>query len=132
MAVQTAPRDFHLYMRVDTNTRGHNQWFHFSVQNQNNSGLATFTILNFTKRSSLYNQGMRICVKTTGSNWHRDGICISYRQSRLKSTRKKYYELSFTYNFKTKHDTVYFAYCLPYTYSQLTAHLKTLDRLCVR
>lgn len=31
MAIQTKPRDFELYMRVDTNTRGHHQWFFFSV-----------------------------------------------------------------------------------------------------
>jgi hypothetical protein len=31
MVVQTNSRDFSLYMRVDTNTRGHHQWFYFSV-----------------------------------------------------------------------------------------------------
>ena len=33
--------------------------------------------------------------------------------------RKKYYQLSFEYNFKRANDEVYFAYALPYTFSKL-------------
>jgi cytosolic carboxypeptidase protein 2/3 len=85
----------------------------------------TMTVLNFTKRSALYHQGMRISVKNNTQDWHKDGICISYRPSRLNKTEdskllsKKYYEMSFTYDFRNKNDTVYFAYCIPYTFSNL-------------
>jgi hypothetical protein len=49
---------------------------------------------------------MRIATKNNAQDWHRDGICIRYKQSRLSETlegldrQKKYYELSFTYEFK--------------------------------
>jgi hypothetical protein len=85
MVIQTKPRDFELYMRVDTNSRGHHQWFYFSVQNQNNIGNVNFSILNFTKSHSLYHQGMRICVKEDGA-WQKSGNLISYKPSRLNDT----------------------------------------------
>lgn len=37
--------------------------------------------------------------------------------------------MNFTYDFKIKEDIVYFAYCLPYTYSKLQSHLKQLHCL---
>lgn len=124
MVIQTKPRDFELYMRVDTNSRGHHQWFYFSVQNQNNIGNVNFSILNFTKSHSLYHQGMRICVKEDGA-WQKSGNLISYKPSRLNDTSegqdrsKRYYELNFSYEFKRKDAKVYFAYCFPYTFSRV-------------
>jgi hypothetical protein len=32
MAIKVGEKEYDLYMRVDTNTRGHHQWFHFSVE----------------------------------------------------------------------------------------------------
>ena len=32
MVIKTKPTTYDLYMRVDTNTRGHHQWFYFSVE----------------------------------------------------------------------------------------------------
>lgn len=31
MVVKTNPWEYDLYMRVDTNTRGHHQWFYFGI-----------------------------------------------------------------------------------------------------
>jgi len=61
------PWEYDLYMRVDTNTRGHLQWFYFSVSYDSCHGHfkdrpLTFNINNFTKSTSLYSVGMRICV----------------------------------------------------------------------
>ena len=47
-------------MRVDSNTRGHHQWFYFSVSNFKTLGKIRFNIVNFTKKASLYHQGMKI------------------------------------------------------------------------
>jgi hypothetical protein len=49
-------------MRVDSNTRGHHQWFYFKVLNGPETGRYRFNIVNFTKNASLYHQGMRINV----------------------------------------------------------------------
>lgn len=77
---------------------------------------------------------MRVCVRTKDQDWHADGLCISYKPSRLNKTEdgkasgKQLFEMGFTYDFRNKEDTVYFAYCLPYTYSKLQANLKSLYR----
>ena len=38
--------------------------------------------------------------------------------------------MSFEFDFMTPHDTVSFAYCIPYTYSQLQTHINTLGPTC--
>jgi hypothetical protein len=81
---------------------------------------------------------MRVWVKAQkDENWHQDGMMFTYKPSRLNKTddgkalgyQKRFYELAFTYDFKTKNDTVYFAYCVPYTFSKLQAHLKALSKV---
>lgn len=53
------PDEYELYMRVDTNSNGHSNWFYFKVSN-NQAGLKVkFTICNFTKPQSLYQKGMK-------------------------------------------------------------------------
>ena len=76
---------------------------------------------------------MRVCVKASkDSHWQKSGNLISYKPSRLNDTQegqersKKYFELSFSYDFKHKDDKVYFAYCFPYTFSKLSQHLRLL------
>ena len=61
------PWEYDLYMRVDTNTRGHHQWFYFSIsydscQSYFKDRKLKFNINNFTKATALYSTGMRICV----------------------------------------------------------------------
>jgi hypothetical protein len=64
-------------MRVDTNTRGHHQWFYFSVEHGSfyKSMKVKFNIVNFTKGESLYSQGMRLCISKKSKNfeWQRGG-----------------------------------------------------------
>ena len=56
LGIKCKENEYDLFMRVDTNTRGHHQWFYFSCKNQNYQGRVKFNILNFTKRDALYNQ----------------------------------------------------------------------------
>lgn len=53
-----------MYMRVDSNTRGHHQWFYFKVNNQGRVGTIRFNVVNFTKHKSLYMHGMRVNVRS--------------------------------------------------------------------
>jgi hypothetical protein len=39
-----------------------------------------------------------------------------------------FYTLTFTYDFQHEDDSVFFAYCYPYTYSELTEELTALER----
>lgn len=60
--VMVSPKEYDLYMRPDTNTRGHHQWFYFQAIAKKNLGAIRFNIINFTKHNSLYDQGMKVCV----------------------------------------------------------------------
>ena len=60
--VMISENEYDLYMRPDTNIRGHHQWFYFKVTSRSKAGPVKFNILNFTKRASLYESGMRICI----------------------------------------------------------------------
>lgn len=96
LVVQSKEGEYDLYMRPDSNTRGHHQWFYFTVANRS-PVTAKFTILNFTKRGSLFGQGMRVAtfsekkaekasrgeLPSFYKNWHRAGENIAYRVSRL-------------------------------------------------
>jgi len=172
MVVQVGPREFDLFMRVDSNTRGHHQWFFFKVKNQSNLGPVKFNILNFTKKSSLYLQGMRVNAKSMlatseevaklqkpdeppfiiptlpNDGWEKTGTQIKYKLSKLSQShnfpisgtntsfgthytypdaafrRKKYYQVSFEYNFCRNDDETYFAYALPYPFSKLCSLLR--------
>lgn len=51
-------KHYNLFMRPDTNTRTHFQWFCFRVRNRTIKN-ASFTIKNFAKGNMLYRQGLR-------------------------------------------------------------------------
>lgn len=96
VAAKAGEREYDLYMRTDSNTRGHRQWFYFAVKARE-KGRVRFSVLNFTKRCSLYTQGMRIAVYSEKkaeraalgelpklyAGWHRGGENIVYRLSKL-------------------------------------------------
>ena len=50
MVIQIANDEFDMFMRVDSNTRGHHQWFYFKVENRKRVGTVKFNFVNFTKR----------------------------------------------------------------------------------
>jgi len=55
--------EYDLYMRVDSNTRGHHQWFYFKVTGKiKEDRQIKFNIVNFTKKRSLYENGMKVCI----------------------------------------------------------------------
>lgn len=100
-----SPNEYDLYMRPDTNARGHHQWFYFRVISKKKMGPVKFNIVNFTKKRSLHENGMRICVCSLAEKesrlasskesvresqlesevvgWKRGGYDISYKPSKL-------------------------------------------------
>ncbi len=94
MAVKVGECEYDLYMKVDSNTRGHNQWFYFKVGNKL-AHTAKFNIMNFTKSESLYNSGMRISVKSElackyyKKGWHKAGDNIQYKLSKISQESMK-------------------------------------------
>jgi len=79
--VKVKKDEYDLYIRTDSNTRGHHQWFYFSVQPKI-KGTVKFNIVNLTQKESLYTQGMKIAIYSEGI-WHRGGENITYKQSKL-------------------------------------------------
>ena len=63
--------------------------------------------------------------------WHKDGYNIKYFQNGLKkgydNQGPQYYTLTFTYTFKYDQDSVYFAYSVPYTYTDLRNDLQLIE-----
>jgi hypothetical protein len=52
------PYEYDLVLQPDINTRGHTQWYYFSVRNMRAGQAYTFNIINLQKPDSLYNMGM--------------------------------------------------------------------------
>ena len=50
--------DYNMYMQVDSNSKGHQQWFYFKVVNTRKKRKYLFHIMNFTKPG--------VTVQTTG------------------------------------------------------------------
>ncbi len=103
-AVMVSEKEYDLYMRPDTNTRGHHQWFYFKTSYKKKMGTIQFNIINFTKHRSLYEMGMKVCYcslkekkkiiefqqsKNDGpvdediAGWKRGGKNIKYCSSKL-------------------------------------------------
>ena len=53
-AIHVSPNEYDLFMRVDSNTKGHTNWYFFTVQNGNFVGSVRFNICNFRRDKSLY------------------------------------------------------------------------------
>jgi murein tripeptide amidase MpaA len=93
---------------------------------------------NMMKSDSLYNYGMKPLVYSSkdasseGIGWVRSCDDVAYFKTRdtykhrKGAHRKNYYALTFTYTFTNDSDTVYFAHCFPYTYTDLNMDLKAL------
>jgi hypothetical protein len=68
--IMVGPREYDLYMRPDTNTRSHHQWFYFRTITKSNLGKVTFNVINFTKPRSLYEYGMKVCICSVKDKEH--------------------------------------------------------------
>lgn len=74
-----------------------------------------------------------------GVRWQQDGHNVTFEQKRLrygflydKCRVKPYWQLSFGLDFEYADDTLYVAYCIPYTYSQLLNDIHELERKCAK
>lgn len=135
-AIKLSDYEYSLFIHNDIGSFNQNHWFYFSVFNPRKTGI-TFKILNMRKKDVLYMTGMQPAImskkyfRETGVKWHRDGYNIQYTDNTSGPVcsfvgRQKYYTLSFTYQFKYEADEVFFAYSVPYTYSDLSSYLENI------
>lgn len=63
--------------------------------------------------------------------WHKDGEDIRYFMNGIRKDvtyySKSYYTATFTYTFEHDDDLVYFAYSVPYTYSDLRNDIVAIE-----
>ena len=134
-AIDIGLNQYDLYMRPDSNTRGHCHWYHFRVRKMRRGVTYHFSICNFTKKKCLYARGMKPFVSSqrkSGGAWEQGGSNVLYelRPTRFKfieqnlENPKVYFVLSFDYLCESDEDVVSFAYGVPYTFSDLLAFLR--------
>nr|XP_032822144.1 cytosolic carboxypeptidase 6 [Petromyzon marinus] len=118
--------EYDLFMRPDTCNPRYRVWFNFTVGNVRANQRAIFNLVNFSKTRSLYRDGMTPVVKSTSRpQWTRlPGKHVFYYRSPEHRGR---YVVSFAFCFDREEDEYQFAYCFPYTYSQLQRYLDALQ-----
>jgi hypothetical protein len=135
-AVMVSECEYDLYLEYDLETQGHTQWYYFNVESYKQNHRVRLNIVNLMKYESLYNNGLKPVIfskKDSHLGWHRSCESVSYYQNsnprKIVNPKSKlpqfYYTLTFTYEFKHERDTVSFAHCYPYTYTQLNNFLQS-------
>ena len=138
-AVQVGPGEYDLFMRVDSNTRGHVQWFNFTVRSPC-SQKVRFHLANCRKYRTLYSQTMRPYLLSSNSpklGWRQgaDNVRYEARQLRYEWLEESFSAqaltfncLSFEYRFEAD-EQVQFAYCPPFTYADNLRMIASLHAL---
>jgi len=136
-AIQAYSFEYDLCLNPDYNTKNHTQWYFFRVGNTRSGPEYRFNIINMAKPTSVYNDGMRplqyssVEATESGVGWVRCGTNIAYYQNGIGGKEKggtNYYTLTFTVTFKHDNDSVYFAHCYPYTYTDLQNDLMEIEK----
>ncbi len=137
IAQKVTDDEYNLLMQNDINTTGHTQWFFFRVQNTRKGTTVKFNIINYSKPDSLFNYGMKVTqysekkAAAESVGWHRGCDDIRYHSNYIRksfSSTKFHYTLTFSHTFEFDDDAVFFAYCYPYTYSDLMEDIMTIEQ----
>ena len=126
-AVHVSRNEYDLLLSWDHGTRGHTQWFFFSVSGARAGQTYCFNIVNFCKPQSLYKHGMQPLLYSAkaaleGIGWRRVGHDVVYYENgvqRRDRDRGSHSTLSFSWEAAADGDVIYFAMCYPYTYTAL-------------
>ena len=59
---------YYCFMRMDTNTKGHTQWFYFKIWNTKANEPITFHICNCEKEKTLFGKGLKPYVFSKKKN----------------------------------------------------------------
>ena len=124
---------YELFLHNDTNTSGYTQWFFFRVSNVKKGKTLNLNIMNFLRKTTKYCNGLKIWVYSRKNSeinkigWHHTTEEVKYSRNflyKLNKGKKEYcYTLSFNYTFKFDNDEVFFANCIPFTYTDLNRDL---------
>lgn len=138
LVFKVSDNEYNLLTRCDTNSRGHNQGFHFKIKASRDKDVR-LNIINMVKPKCLFKWGSFPYYGYRGAEgkivWQQlDSSCkIAYERTNQKyqfnpETQKKriYMTLSFSFKIEAGQER-WFAYSLPYTYSDLLGYLNRLS-----
>lgn len=102
MAIRIKKNEYDLFLRSDTNTRGHTSWYYFKVCNKDLLGQVQFNICNFNKRKNLYSSGLKPYESLEGRDWKQENCYeVNYVERLCRyGFDKKTNQLQFKYYFK--------------------------------
>lgn len=63
LAIRVKKDEYDCFIRSDTNTKGHTNWYFFKVSNNEQLGPIKFNICNMAKTRNLYSKGMKPYTK---------------------------------------------------------------------
>lgn len=70
VAIKVKPNEYDCFIRSDTNTKGHTNWYYFKVKNNKQVGTIQFNICNIVKPKNLYNKGMTPYTESKIYDYH--------------------------------------------------------------
>jgi len=82
--VKVGASEYDLFLQVDSNTKGHLQWYNFKVSKTRKNARCRFNLCNFQKCKSLYTRGMKPFVMSRKRNeqlhtgWEQAGDNLRY------------------------------------------------------
>ena len=129
---------YQLFLHNDTNTTGYNQWFFFRVSNTKKGKKVNFSIMNLLRKKTRYSNGLKIWFYSKKLNeeknigWHHTIEEVKYFKNSLyrffNGKRQYFYTLSYDFTFPYDNDEIYFANCIPYTYTDLMRQLNEYQK----
>ncbi len=92
MVIKVSDKEYNMFLRPDSNTCGHMQWFYFKVRNECKSSIR-FNICNNKKNMTLY---QRVCILLfrewnrlwIPKRWKKVAILNGSNQAQMFNTRK--------------------------------------------
>ncbi len=129
---------YQLFLHNDTNTTGYTQWFFFRVTNTKKDKKVNFSIMNLLRKRTRYSNGLKIWFYSKKLNeeknigWHHTIEEVKYYKNSLyrlfNGKRQYFYTLSYDFTFPYDNDEIYFANCIPYTYTDLMRQLNEYQK----
>jgi hypothetical protein len=137
MAIKVKEYEYDLIVNNDINSGKSSNWFYFRVTFRNTGRINIaespftykFNIINCQKPDTLFSKGLKVlCFSSVKKIWNRHTRLNYYFSNGLNVEEKKLYNLTFTYdlNYNFTEENLYFAYCFPYTYTNLQNYLSSL------
>lgn len=82
-AIRVVSGEYDLFMRIDSNTRGHLQWYYFRVRN-NGLKQIKLNLVNFRRKRTLYERGMKPFIRPQFGEWRQAGENITFQDKTLR------------------------------------------------